>query len=194
MKYLLTLSLTILLATAMSAQDLPYHQIPDAPETYTAGTVAARMIDGLGYRYYWATEGLTDKDLDYNPGNEGRKCSDVLYHLQGLSEVIKNATLKKSNIRPAIKDSMTWDQTRITTLNNLKTASDILRKLTDAEVTALKIEFTRGEKTSSFDYWHMMNGPIADAMTHVGQIVSYRRSAGNPINSKVNVFMGKNRE
>lgn len=194
MKYLLTLSLTILLATAMSAQDLPYHQIPDAPETYTAGTVAARMIDGLGYRYYWATEGLTDKDLDYNPGNEGRKCSDVLDHLQGLSEVIKNATLKKSNIRPAIKDSMTWDQTRITTLNNLKTASDILRKLTDAEVTALKIEFTRGEKTSSFDYWHMMNGPIADAMTHVGQIVSYRRSAGNPINSKVNVFMGKNRE
>ena len=194
MKYLLTLSLTILLATAMSAQDLPYHQIPDAPETYTAGTVAARMIDGLGYRYYWATEGLTQKDLGYNPGNEGRKCSDVLDHLQGLSEVIKNATLKKSNIRPTIKDSMTWDQTRIATLNNLKTASDILRKLTDAELTALKIEFTRGDKTSSFDYWHMMNGPIADAMTHVGQIVSYRRSAGNPINSKVNVFMGKNRE
>ena len=194
MKYLITLSLTILIAISMSAQDLPYHQIPDAPVTYTAGTVISRTIDGLGYRYYWATEGLTDTDLNYNPGNEGRISRDVLDHLHGLSEVILNASLNKSNIRPTTKDSMSWDQTRIATLNNLKTASDTLRKLTDTEVTELKVTFTRGDKTSSFDLWHVMNGPIADALTHVGQIVSYRRSAGNPISSKVNVFMGKNRE
>ena len=37
---------------------LPYYQIPDYPSSYNAATVAARTIDGLGFRYYWATEGL----------------------------------------------------------------------------------------------------------------------------------------
>ena len=43
---------------------LPYYEIPDYPETYTAGSVAARMLDGLGFRYYWATEGLNEDDLN----------------------------------------------------------------------------------------------------------------------------------
>jgi hypothetical protein len=25
------------------------------------------MVDGLGFHYFWATEGLTDKDLAYHP-------------------------------------------------------------------------------------------------------------------------------
>jgi len=40
---------------------LPYATIPEAPQEYTAGSVVSRMIDGLGFRYYWATEQLTDK-------------------------------------------------------------------------------------------------------------------------------------
>ncbi|RMG65160.1 MAG: hypothetical protein D6722_16205, partial [Bacteroidetes bacterium] len=36
---------------------LPYRAIPDYPETFTPGTTVARFLDGLGYRYYWATEG-----------------------------------------------------------------------------------------------------------------------------------------
>jgi len=37
----------------------------------------------------------------------------------------------------------------------------------------------------------MMNGPLADAIYHVGQIVVFRRANGNPQNPRVNVFMGK---
>ena len=29
-------------------EKLPYYEIPEYSETYTAGTVAARMVDGLG--------------------------------------------------------------------------------------------------------------------------------------------------
>ena len=51
-----------------NAQDkLPYDKIPDAPESYTAGSVVSRMIDGLGFRYYWATDGLRTEDLQYRP-------------------------------------------------------------------------------------------------------------------------------
>jgi len=36
----------------------------------------------------------------------------------------------------------------------------------------------------------LLNGPIADALTHVGQVISFRRTSGNPIPKGVNVFMG----
>jgi hypothetical protein len=36
----------------------------------------------------------------------------------------------------------------------------------------------------------LINGPIADALTHIGQIVSWRRINGNPQPSGVNPFKG----
>lgn len=40
-------------------------------------------------------------------------------------------------------------------------------------------------------FYNLINGPIADAIWHTGQLASFRRSSGNPINSKVNHFTGK---
>ena len=39
-------------------------------------------------------------------------------------------------------------------------------------------------------FWNMINGPLADALTHVGQINSWRRLAGNPA-PKADVFRGR---
>jgi hypothetical protein len=36
----------------------------------------------------------------------------------------------------------------------------------------------------------MINGPISDALTHVGQVNSFRRLSGNPV-SPANVFSGE---
>ncbi|MCK5671198.1 hypothetical protein KAI10_07435, partial [Candidatus Bathyarchaeota archaeon] len=32
-----------------------------------------------------------------------------------------------------------------------------------------------------FPVWNLINGPLSDALTHVGQIASWRRMNGNPI-------------
>ncbi len=173
---------------------LPYHQIPDYPEEYNACTVAARTIDGLGYRYYWATEGLRPEDLQYKPSEDARTCAETLEHLYGLSETIVNSVKGKPNIRPLPEMRLTFEQRRGLTLQNLKEASDILRKADPKEMENFKIIFQRGEKKSEFPFWHQLNGPIADALWHAGQIVVFRRASSNPINPKVNVFMGKTRE
>ncbi len=177
--------------TTMS-DTLPYYQIPDAPDTYTAANVAARMVDGLGYRYYWATKDLTDTDLAYDPGNDGKICSEVLQHLAGLSNFILTAVHQEVNGTRKVPENMTWSERRAFTLNNFKEISDILRETGDVE--ACKIVFKRGEETSEFPFWNLINGPIADAIYHTGQIVSYRRSSGNPTDPNVNVFRGKTRE
>jgi len=166
---------------------LPYYEIPEYPESYTAGSVAARLIDGLGFRYYWATEGLTEIDLAYKPNDDVRSTKETVEHIYNLSNVIVNAALKQPNSKNDMLE-MTFNDIRIQTLMNLKTAADVLR-LSD-DISQYKIIF--GEREIPF--WNNINGPIADAIWHSGQIASFRRTSGNPINPKVNHFMGTIKE
>jgi hypothetical protein len=48
------------------------------------------------------------------------------------------------------------------------------------------------EKLSIRDkpFWNLINGPFSDALTHTGQINSFRRLAGNPV-AGANVFLGE---
>ncbi len=170
---------------------LPFYEIPAAPEMYNAATVAARMIDGLGYRYHWATEGLRAEDLAYEPGNDGQSCSEVLEHILGLSRFILRTIKKEIHDNARVYPELEWEQQREETLMNLKIASDILRETDD--ISESKIIFKREEQTSEFPFWNLLNGPMADAIYHSGQIVSYRRTTGNPINPNVSVFRGKTR-
>lgn len=163
---------------------LPYYEIPDYPGSYTAGSVAARMLDGLGFRYYWVTEGLREKDLSFKPSAEARTSGETIDHIYGLSKVIVNATLNKPN-GGNDEPEMTFAEKRQKTLENIKTAADVLRSSED--ISQFKLIF--GER--EFPFWNNINGPIADALWHCGQMVSFRRSSGNPYNSKASVFTGK---
>jgi len=189
MKYAFLLFTICLVSTVNAQKELPYHEIPDAPEEYNAGTVAARLIDGLGFRYYWATDGLRPEDLAYKPNDQARTTAETIDHLYGLTNVIKNATLKIPNIRGKDEPELSFEEKRQKTLENIKTAADILRKSTD--LSEFKLIFQNDQGSSEFPFWNNINGPIADALWHCGQVVLLRRSSGNPFNSKVSVFMGK---
>lgn len=176
-----------LLAQDKMKEKLPYYELPEYSKEYTAGTVSARMVDGLGFRYYWATEGLRDEDLAYKPSDEARTTAETIDHIYGLTKILLNSTLKKPNSRDE-EPEMTFAEKRKKTLENIKTAADILR--TSKDVSEFKIIFGENE----FPFWNQLNGPIADALWHCGQVISFRRSSGNPYNSKASVFSGKVRE
>jgi len=193
MKICLSL-ISLMLFTTLQSQDtmnesLPYATIPEAPQEYTAGSVVSRMVDGLGFRYYWATEQLTDNELDYAPGNEGRTIRQTLGHLYGLSEVIANSAKKQATDATVKGPELTFNEQRRATLANFKTASELFVKTED--LNELSVIFKRAKGESEFPFWNNINGPIEDAIWHAGQIVLLRRLAGNPINPKVNVFLGK---
>lgn len=177
---------------SLNAQsEVPYYEIPDYPEKYSDCTVAARMIDGLGFRYYWATEGLRAEDLEYKPSESGRSTSETIDHLLGLSNFIVKVALKEE-IGPREDVELSFEEKRALTLNNFKQAADILRESED--LSQFKIVINRGDSKSEFPFWNNINGPIADAIWHSGQIVVLRRASGNPFNSKASVFMGKVRD
>lgn len=188
MKNKITL-LTILITTLISAQNksekisLPYYELPKASEKYTAGTVAARQVDALGFRFYWASESLTEKDLVFKPNDSSRTALETIKHIYDLSYIVLNSTLKKANSRDK-KPKMSYSELRNQTLLNLKQAADILR--TSDDISQFKIIFGSNE----IPYWNNINGPISDAIWHCGQLASFRRVTGNPIHPKVNHFSG----
>ncbi|WP_299889345.1 hypothetical protein [uncultured Lacinutrix sp.] len=175
----------IILTTVVAAQEekLPYYQLPENAEKFTAGTVAAKQVDALGFRFYWASEGLSDKDLAYRPTDSVRTSMETVKHIYDLSLIVLNSTLKKANSRNE-KIEMNFQELRKQTLLNLKQAANILRTSTD--ISQYKIIF--GD--NKIPYWNNINGPISDAIWHCGQLASYRRITGNPINPKVNHFTG----
>lgn len=188
MKNVILLCFLLVGLVSQSQNELPYYEIPEAPESFTAGTVAARAIDGLGFRYYWATEGLRQEDLDFRPNANARSSMETIEHIYGLSRMIVNSTLKKDNNKKEDEEELSFEAMRKATLINFKTAADILRISDD--ISQFKIVF--GDREIPF--WNQINGPIEDAVWHCGQVVLLRRSSGNPFNSKVSVFSGKLRE
>ncbi|MCE2997008.1 MAG: hypothetical protein LW863_15520, partial [Flammeovirgaceae bacterium] len=95
MMKLILLSIATLIINLVSGQDkkikealdnkLPYSEIPAITEKYTAGSVASRLLDGLGFRFYWATDGLRDEDLIFKPDKETRSTIEIIEHIYEMS-------------------------------------------------------------------------------------------------------------
>ncbi len=170
-------------------QKIPYDAIPAAPEQYDVGTVLARMTDGLGYRYYWATADLRDADLNYIPSEGSRSTLETMEHIHSLVIVIHNTLTGEPNIRPEKPFGLNYEALRSSTLELLKLCSDKMKETKD--YNSLPVVFKMGDRESSLPFWNIINGPLSDAIYHTGQIVSFRRASGNPINPGVNVFTGR---
>lgn len=179
------LTFFVILSLTMFAQDdAPsyFAEISEYPEYYNSNLLVARMVDGLGFRYYWATEGLRPEDLEYKIGDSSRSAGETIEHIYGLSKFLRNSILE--NDKDSSQDKMDFKVLRTQTLKNLRILSEM---------------FKSSEGDFKFEniptpFWNLINGPIEDALWHCGQIVMLRRSSGNPFNSNVSVFQGKVRK
>lgn len=172
----------LILTFQLSAQELPYKSILKAPESVTVASITARMIDGLGYRYHWATQGLKHQDLIFGPEGEGRNIKQTMDHIYVLCLAMQSAVDSSVKVNyGTIEDEL---ELRKKTLNTISAISVKLRTMSDAEME--EVRFNR------LPLWNFYNGPLADAIYHTGQIVLLRRMSGNPMNPKVNVLTGVN--
>ena len=190
MKPAYSFTLLFFVSSFAMAQALPFSQIPEAPKQLTPSATLLRMVQGLGFRYYWATEGLRKKDLDYRPSRDASSSLETLQHLYGLSKTIAEAVQNIPSKRPDAKAPVTLESLRAETLTFLEQATQLLSQADQESLENMKIVFDREGKQSAFPLWNLINGPISDALYHTGQVVSFRRTSGNPIAKGVNVFLG----
>ena len=132
------------MATEMYSQSLPYYEIPPAPDEYTSGNVMGRLMDGLGFRYYWATEGLLEEELTYKPSEAGRTMDETLDHIYGHSLTIVNVPQNIPN-ESVDRSKMTFDEKREQTLMNFQKASALLKAGGPEDMENYQIIFKRGE-------------------------------------------------
>ena len=191
MRYFFILALSLNFLQMNSQENLPFYEIPNYPESYSQAEIVGRMIDGLGFRYYWATEGLTEKDLNFRLPNDSRSSIETVVHIYDLSNMILNTALNLP-IEKKSTEGMGFKEIREKTLFNLKEASDIFKR--SKNFNDHTIVFLRNSEKVEYPFWNQFNGPIEDAVWHCGQIVAFRRASGNPISKKISVFTGKVRE
>lgn len=191
MKKFLIVILTIISINVSAQNDnLPFKELGVYSEEFSPNNIVARMIEGLGYRFYWATESLTDKDLKYKPSEDSRSSLQTLEHIYGLSVFILYTFEGKEY--DFSQEEMTFTELRNGTLKNLKIVYDMLNE--NADISQMQVRLNLNGQSLAFPFWNAINGPISDSLWHTGQIVSFRRASGNPINPKVNVFIGKTME
>lgn len=159
-------------------------EIPEPPRELKGATVLARILDGLAFRFHWATEGLRADDYAFRPSLESMSAHELIEHMLQLVFMIKQ-TLWNADARERFQ-SDDPGELRNHALAQLALVREHLLSLSDDELATHEV-LTRGE--SRFPVWNIMNGPIADALTHVGQINAWRRLSGNPA-PRVNVFTG----
>ena len=116
----LTFFLLIFMYNSHSQNKLPFFEIPEAPKEISSSSVTARMIQGVGFRYYWATESLTEKDLLYRPSIDAQSSYETLEHIYSLSLTINNAASSTPNIRPIKEVPKDFVSLRKETLTQLK--------------------------------------------------------------------------
>ena len=167
--------------------DLPFSEIGDYPNEFSQSNIVSRMIEGLGYRYYWATKSLNKNDLNYKPSDDSRTTFEVIKHIHELTIMISSSFENKIVDFPS--EQYDYKSLRKKTLLNLKYIHDELKSSPD--FSKLSISFQSEDSTMSFPFWNQINGPISDALWHCGQVVMNRRASGNPLQKGVNVFIGK---
>lgn len=129
-----------------------------------------RLLDGLGYRFYWATEGLIDADYRYSPGEDCHSIGDLVKHIWDLANWIHLNLLDRG---PVVARSEDTAEARDQVLDTLEAVRQHVSGISEEELFRSTI---RGKP-----FWHIVNGPVSDALTHTGQIASYRRLNGNPV-------------
>ena len=168
-------------------KNLPFRDISSYPTEFSQASIVSRMIEGLGYRYYWATESLNQNDLSYKSSEDARTTLQIIEHIYSLSMMISSSFENKEYQFLSVEDD--YNTLREKTLMNLNYIHQKLQSETD--FSKLSIRFERGGTKMEFPFWNQINGPISDAIWHCGQVVMNRRASGNPLRKGVNVFIGK---
>lgn len=133
-------------------------------ELRTTRDALRHFLVALAYRFHHVTEGAPAGFGDLEVGGEVRSARRIVRHMTGLLAMTRDA------FEPGARrelEPLPWEEERQRFLRELAALDRVLAS--DAE--------PRGE----LELWRLWQGPLVDAMTHVGQLATLRRLAGDPV-------------
>lgn len=124
------------------------------------------LIATLGHRFAIAAKDAPAGFADYVGCPGARTPGQLLAHINVLLEFSTNV-VKGSSERPA-EASLVWDQA-------VKRCFVLLEAFDQA---------VAGSTASAFPIEKLLQGPLADCLTHVGQLTMLRRMASSPVRAE----------
>jgi len=125
-----------------------------------------QTVATLAYRAGKALRGAPESFADYGTGDQGRTPARILAHMGDLFDWALSLARGKQAWHDSIP--LPWAQETERFFNSLKAFDDYLAS---AEPLGAPVE-------------KLFQGPVADALTHTGQLTMLRRMAGCPIRSE----------
>jgi hypothetical protein len=144
-----------------------YKELPPYPNRPSASNMIVRALDGLGFRLYWALDGLEEKDFEYRLCEGAKSIFEIVRHIWGLVNWIHINFYSKESSRP--KKIIDQGKHALQLIHRLR--NEFLN-MDDDDLEKVKLEHGK--------YWNLINAPIADALSHVGQVNILRRAVGKP--------------
>lgn len=163
---------------------IPYQNLPKPPTDSSEGKILARLVDGIGFRYQLATQGFTQKEIDFCPVEGSMTMMELIHHIYGLMTWTSSAF--KLPYTP--KKMTDFEEYRMETLSLCQLFSEFLANQSDESIQSASVYLKRMDQ--HFSFWYLINGPLADALTHIGQINTWRRISGNPV-ARISPFTGE---
>ena len=131
----------------------PYKELPSPPEKISSGAILARMIDGIGFRYQVATDGLTDNEVNFLPTDGSMNMIELLEHIYKVLFWGYRACDDQLEYR---KDLATYDDYRNETLEICQAFKKKLLTMSDEDLNQISIFLKRKNKT--FTFWYLIKG------------------------------------
>ena len=121
-------------------QELPFEDISKTPIELTATITLLRLVEGLAFRYRWATENLSEENIKFRPHPSSMSIEEVNSHIFDLID----STFRVFGGEKQNKDSLnSFHQIRKKSLLVLEDLSKRLKKMSNEDL--LEIEKKRLE-------------------------------------------------
>ena len=128
------------------------------------------FLAALAYRTQKALRGAPDDFADFHAARNVRTPHELLRHMTGVIGYARTM-LHGGTFAPEQLESFDAEIDRF-----------------HATLAALRDDFADPELTASISDAQFLQGPLADAMTHAGQLAMLRRMAGSPVPSEDFIF------
>lgn len=136
------------------------------PDQITVSAVLSRMVDGVGFRFFWATDKLLSETYHFKPAAERWTIADTVSHIWDLSDWICSSLKLDRPIKPESPREQ-----RNSILENLYKIKFFLADIDNQGLQEISI--------NGQPFWNLIFGPFEDMVSHVGAIDNLRRSAGD---------------
>lgn len=140
-----------------------YATLPPEPARVDAAGILTRLVDAIGFRFHWATADLRADDWPFAAADGAMSLRACVEHIHALLRRTAADFGLDLDATPADDEAR-----RAAVLEACGALRERVAACSDRDLAAIP------------DLWRLIQGPLADALTHIGQIATWRRIAGNP--------------